>query len=214
LLIAVILSLIALVWRASQPELSVLGREPGRFTFSDTRKHPENRTIPGLLILRPDEGLFFANADALHNEIMSLVEETQPQARVVLIDLEMSNQLDVPAVDMLVELREELARLDLDLWLARVHKSVTEMLERSGFIQQLGPEKIHSRNLDSIMDYLSRIAPDELEDITLVTEGLNLTMEVIEIFLSHSTGEQRQVLEAYHQKMAELLQATEANSAK
>ncbi len=214
LLIAVILSLIALVWRASQPQLSILGREPGKFTFSDTRIHPENRTIPGLLILRPDEGLFFANADALHNEIVSLVEETQPQARVVLLDLEMSNQLDVPSVDMLVELREELAHLGMDLWLARVHRSVNEMLERSGFIQQLGPEKIHSRNLDSIMEYLSKIAPDELEDITLINEGLKLTIEVIEVFLSQSTGEQRRILEDYHKKLAEILQSTEAYSAK
>jgi SulP family sulfate permease len=214
LLIAVILSLIALVWRASQPHLSVLGREPGRFTFSDTRKHPENRTIPGLLILRPDEGLFFANADALHNEIISLAEETKPQARVVLLDLEMSNQLDVPSVDMLVELRVELASLGMDLWLARVHRTVNEMLERSGFIQQLGPEKIHSRNLDSIMEYLSRITPDELEDITLINDGLKLTIEVIELFLSQSTGEQRQILEEYHKKLAEILQATKAYSAK
>jgi len=95
-----------------------------------------------------------------------------------------------------------------------VHRSVNEMLERSGFIQQLGPEKIHSRNLDSIMEYLSKIAPDELEDITLINEGLKLTIEVIELFLSQSTGEQRLVLEDYHRKLAELLQATEANLAK
>jgi hypothetical protein len=117
-------------------------------------------------------------------------------------------------VDMLVELREELARQGTDLWLARVHRPVNEMLERSGFIQQLGIEKIHSRNLDSIMEYLSRIAPDELKDITLINEGLKLTMEVIELFLSHSTGAQRQVLEDYHRKLAELLQATKAYSAK
>jgi high affinity sulfate transporter 1 len=212
LLIAVILSLIALVWRASQSKLSVLGREPGRFILSDTRRHPENRTIPGLLILRPDEGLFFANADALHSEIMALVESTQPPARVVLLDLEMSNQLDVPAMDMLAELKEKLDHCQAELWLARLHQPVREALERSGFLGQVGPERIHPRSLDSILEYLARLTPQELDDIALVNDGLNLTVEVIDRLLSLASGEQRQILEGYRQKLAEILRATESGS--
>jgi high affinity sulfate transporter 1 len=212
LLIAVILSLLALVWRASQSKLSVLGREPGRFILSDTRRHPENRSIPGLLILRPDEGLFFANADALYNEIIDLVDKAQSPVKVVLLDLEMSNQLDVPSVDMLVELKEELDQRDVDLWLARLHGPVREALERSGFVQQIGQEKIHPRSLDSIVEYLSRVAPDALEDIALVNDGLKLTIEVVDLLLSRSTGEQRQALESYRQKLAEILRATDTYS--
>jgi sulfate permease, SulP family len=62
LLVAVIVSLIALVLRASQARLSVLGRVPGSLTFSSVETQPENTTVPGLLIVRPDEGLYFANA--------------------------------------------------------------------------------------------------------------------------------------------------------
>ena len=204
LLIAVILSLIALVWRASQSKLSVLGREPGRFILSDTRKHPENRTIPGLLILRPDEGLFFANAHALHSEIMAQVESAQPPARVILLDLEMSNQLDVPSMDMLEEIKKELDQREAELWLARLHQPVREALERSGFLQQVGPARIHPRSLDSILEYLARLTPAELEDVALINDGLNLTLEVIDRLLSLATGEQRQVLEGYRQKLSEI----------
>jgi MFS superfamily sulfate permease-like transporter len=56
-----------------------------------------------ILIVRPDEGLFFANTDALRSEILQLVDEAQAPVQVVLLDLEMSNQLDVPSVDMLAE---------------------------------------------------------------------------------------------------------------
>ncbi|MBP1703130.1 MAG: sulfate permease, partial [Chloroflexi bacterium] len=44
LLIAVIVSLFALVLRASQPRLAVLGRAPKSLQFSDIRRHPENIT--------------------------------------------------------------------------------------------------------------------------------------------------------------------------
>jgi SulP family sulfate permease len=204
LLIAVILSLLALVWRASQSRLSVLGREPGRFVFSDTRRHPENRAIPGLLILRPDEGLFFANADALRSEIVAQVDDAQPQPRVVLLDLEMSNQLDVPSMDMLLELKKEMDNRDTELWLSRLHGPVRDALERSGYLQQIGPDKIHRRGLDSIMEYLTQVAPDELKDFDLISDGLNLTLEVIDHLLSIATGEQRQVLEGYREKLAEI----------
>jgi SulP family sulfate permease len=148
----------------------VLGREPGRFIFSDTRRHPDNRAIPGLLILRPDEGLFFANADALRSEIVAQVDTSQPQTRVLLLDLEMSNQLDVPSMDMLLELKKEMDNRDTELWLSRLHGPVRDALERSGYLQQIGPDKIHRRGLDSIMEYLTQVAPDELKDFDLITD--------------------------------------------
>jgi MFS superfamily sulfate permease-like transporter len=204
LLIAVILSLLALVWRASQSKLSVLGREPGRLSFSDTRRYPENRTIPGLLILRPDEGLFFANADALRSEIIAQVDAAQPHTKVVLLDLEMSNQLDVPSMDMLLELKKELDNRDTELWISRLHGQVRDMLVRSEYLQQIGPDKIHRRGLDSILEYLSREAPGELEEMDLVSDGMNLTLEVVDHLLSIATDEQRQVLSSYRKKLAEI----------
>lgn len=210
LLIAVILSLLALIWRASQSKLSVLGHEPGGFIFSDTRRHPENRTISGLLILRPDEGLFFANVDALHNEIINLVEEAQSPVKVVLLDLEMSNQLDVPSVDMLIELKEELRQQNADMWLARLHGPVREVLERSDVLQELGQENIFSRSLDSILEFLSRVAPDELEDIALVNDSLRLIIGILDHLIPRSLGEQRAALESYHQTVAAILRATES----
>ncbi len=210
LLIAVILSLLALVWRASQPELSVLGREPGRLVFSDSRRHPENRTIPGLLILRPDQGLFFANVEALRNEIMNLVDEAQPPVKVVMLDLEMSNQLDVPSVDMLAELKEELEQRNTEMWLGRLHGPVRDALDRSGVLQKIGQENLYSRDLEGIVEYLSRVALDSPEDIVVVKDGLKMILEVVKKLLSLPTSERREALEGYHQKLTEILRATEA----
>jgi high affinity sulfate transporter 1 len=210
LLIAVILSLLALVWRASQPNLSVLGREPGRLILSDSRRHPKNRTIPGLLIVRPDQGLFFANIEALRNEIMNLVDETQPPVKVVLLDLEMSNQLDVPSVDMLGELKEELEQRNTEMWLGRLHGPVRDALDRSGTLQKIGQENIYSRVLEGIVEYLSRVTLDSPEDVAVINDGLRMTLAVVEKLLSLPSSERREVLQGYHQKLTEILRATEA----
>lgn len=214
LLIAVILSLLALVWRASQSKLSVLGREPGRLVLSDSRRNPENRILPGLLILRPDEGLFFANADALLSEIIKLVDEAQPPVKVILLDLEMSNQLDVPSVDMLAELKEELKRRNTELWLARLHGPVLDALERSSLLQEIGQTNVHSRMLEGIVEYLAQGRLDASEDIAVVNDGLRMTLEVVEKLLSYPTIERREALEDYHQRLAEMLRTNESYSSK
>ena len=208
LLIAVILSLLALVWRASQSKLSVLGRDPGRILFSDSRRHPENHILPGLLILRPDEGLFFANADTLRNDILGLVDDAQDTIKVVLLDLEMSSELDVPSVDMLGELKLELEKRNAELWLSRLHGPVRDALDRSGILEQVGPQNIYPRTLESSLEYISRGSFDGGEDLAVVNDGLKMTLEVIEKLLADPTIQRRAVLESHQRKLTEILETT------
>lgn len=62
LLIGVLLSLLALIARASSPKMSFLGRIPGTVAFHSTDYYPETIQEHGLLIARADQGVFFANA--------------------------------------------------------------------------------------------------------------------------------------------------------
>ena len=85
LLIAVLVSLFALVWRVSKPRLAVLGRVPDSLNFSDVRRHPENKTVPGLLMVRPENGLFFANAEGIREEILSEMQASEQPVKAVLL---------------------------------------------------------------------------------------------------------------------------------
>jgi SulP family sulfate permease len=204
LMIAVILSLLALIWRASQSKLSVLGREPGSLVYSDVRRHPKNRTLPGLLIVRPDEGLFFANTDTLRNEIITTVDDAKPLARVTLLNLEMSNQIDVPSMDMLVELKGELEQRGTQLWLARLHGPVFDDLEQSGVLNEIGLEKVYPRMFAGTLDYLLQVAPVSMAELDEVKNELNLSIEIVDLLLSRPSGEARRELEDYRQKLVDL----------
>ena len=67
-MIAVVASLLALVRRAYRPRIAVLGRAAGEtsadedFRFRSIDRHPEYATIPGLVLFRFSNELFFANA--------------------------------------------------------------------------------------------------------------------------------------------------------
>lgn len=155
LLIAVIISLFSLVWRTSQPRLAVLGRIPDRLDFGDVRRHPENKTLPGLLMVRPENGLFFANAAGLHEAIVSEMQSSAEPVNAVLIDLGATTDLDVPGADMLAELGEELRSQDVRLMLTRVIMPVRQMLERAGAMDQIRPEDVFIRPEAAVLDFLT-----------------------------------------------------------
>ena len=155
LLIAVIVSLFALIWRVSQPRLAVLGLIPDRLDFSDIRRHPENKTLPGLLIVRPENGLFFANAAALREAIMGEMSSSDEPAKAVLIDLGATTDLDVPSADMLAELHKELHGRNVRVMLTRVIAPVRQMLERAGEMEEIRSGDVFAGPAEAVLDYLA-----------------------------------------------------------
>ncbi len=71
--VGVALSLGWLVYVAATPQMPVLGREPGTNVYRELDDHPHDETIPGLVVLRLDSGLFFATAEALDARIRDVI---------------------------------------------------------------------------------------------------------------------------------------------
>ena len=131
LVIAVVLSLIFIVYRASRPYIALLGQAPGKpGEFGDMLRHPEYEQIPGLMMVRLDAPLYFLNAGVAQIMIRELAA-TQPQPRAVLIDLGASGDLDVPTMDLLADVAVKLRTRDVTLMLAQVHGAVRDRLERA-----------------------------------------------------------------------------------
>ncbi len=86
ILVAIILSLVALAYQVADPPVHLLGRKPGTNVFRPrSKEHPEDETFPGLLLLRVEGRVFFANAERIGQRFQSLIIETRP--KVVAIDL-------------------------------------------------------------------------------------------------------------------------------
>ena len=143
LLFAVGLSFALLIYRASRPHLAVLGRFPGEHTYADLTLHPENETIPGLLVVRLDAQLFFANDTLLSDKIRELVHTVVPRPEAVLLDLEASTMLDISSADTLVEIAADLKADGITLLLARVRDPVLAMLRHADVTKAIGEDHIY-----------------------------------------------------------------------
>ena len=137
LILAVGLTLIALMHKLSSLQDSVLGRLPGSDNFVDVARHAAAEQLPGLLIFRPNGVVFFANANRVHSRLRELVTRAGESLQAVIINLEASPEIDVTSLEMLAQLRTELRESHIDLYLARVNDQVQDLLERSGFLDEM-----------------------------------------------------------------------------
>jgi len=140
LVLAVVLTLIALMKKLTTPNESVLGRLASTGTFVDTKRYPEAQPVPGVLIVRPNSILFFANANRFFNRLRQLMKEQGEALRAVILNFEAVSELDVTTLDLLEQLRGDLAASGIRLCLARVPDPVKELLGISGFSERLGAD--------------------------------------------------------------------------
>jgi sulfate permease, SulP family len=142
LIFAVGLTLVIVMRKLSSPQDSVLGRLAGSRNFVDVGRHPEAEQIPYLLIFRPNGLLFFANANRVLNRLRELTKSTNVPLRAVVINLEASPEIDVTSLEMLEQLRNELAESGIALHFARVADRVRDLFDRSGFTDRVGSNRI------------------------------------------------------------------------
>jgi SulP family sulfate permease len=158
LLVAVVVSLLALVFRAYRPSSAVLGRAPGAIEdetlrYCGVEDHPDYETFPGLVILRVDGELFFANARWFRETVRSLVRDQTPPVREVLVHAGAVPYIDTTAAAMLKELITELEDSDIELDFARVTTPLHEDLERNGIVELVGRERFHNTVAAGVADF-------------------------------------------------------------
>ena len=152
ILMGVALSLGVLVWRSSRPHMAVIGRVPGTEHFRNIERHAVE-TVPGLLALRVDESLFFANATALEERIEELIHQ-DPTVRRVLLVCSAVNHMDTTALGVLTDMNTSLAKRGITLELAEVKGPVMDRLQHTALGQALQGrvfQSVHAAfNLSSI----------------------------------------------------------------
>jgi high affinity sulfate transporter 1 len=142
IIVAIVLSLVALAFQVADPPVHVLGRKPGTNVFRPrSKEHPEDETYPGLLLLRLEGRVFFANAEHIGQKIRLLINEVQPT--VVAIDLSGVPDLEYTALKMLIEGEKRQREHGVSLWLVGLNPGVLQMVQRSPLGQALGREKMH-----------------------------------------------------------------------
>ena len=135
--IGAVISLVLLIRRAALPPVALLGRIPGTRRFSDRERHPENETIPGMLILRPGASLLYFNMNYVRDTIEERVR-AEKETKLVVLDLSEVSIVDMHAAEMLAGLAGELAAKGIKIQAVEAHSQVRDRLRSEGLEERFG----------------------------------------------------------------------------
>ena len=141
IIVAIVLSLVALAAQVADPPVYVLGRKPGTSVFRPSSKeHSEDETFPGLLLLRLEGRIFFANAELIAQKVRLLADEAKP--RVVALDFSGVPDLEYTALKALSDGEKRQRELGISLWLVGLNPRVLRVVQRSPLGKTLGRDRM------------------------------------------------------------------------
>lgn len=122
-------AVIAQVWQPHRTELVETGEPTG---FHDIERHPDGHRIAGLVLVRFDAPLFFANGEIFDEYVRSVVAKAPDPVDWVVIAAEPITGLDTTAVDELVDLDTFLEGKGIRLAFAEMKGPIKDRLIRFG----------------------------------------------------------------------------------
>ena len=159
ILVAIVVSVLALAQQVASPPVYVLGRKPGTNVFRPrTEEHPEDESFAGLLLLRVEGRIFFLNASRIGEKMRSLVEEFQPN--VVAIDLSGVFDIEYTALKALIDAERRFTASGTPVWLIGLTPAVLNVIQRSSLQDTLGRARMHFNLEIAVEKYLSTTTTD------------------------------------------------------
>ena len=155
IIVAIVVSLVTLAYQVADPPVYVLRRKPGSNVFRpQSPEHPEDESFPGLLLLRPEGPIFFANAAQIAHKIEPLIREAQP--KVVAVDASGVLDLEYTALMMFARIAKKQSQRGVQLWLVGMNPGVLAIVQRSPMGQLLQREGMHFNLEIAVSRYLTR----------------------------------------------------------
>lgn len=151
LVIAIAISLLRVLLFIARPKTLVLGNIPNSKIFRNVEQYPNANNVPGILILKIDAPIYFANSSYLRERIARWIDEEEDRIKssgenslqYVILDMSAVGNIDTSGISMLEEVKKIIDRRGFKLVLANPGGEVIKKLNKSKFIAILGQEWIY-----------------------------------------------------------------------
>lgn len=161
ILVAVIISMLNLMYRSNHPPVYAVAHNPEKQIFRRLGENDSDVTYPGLLIVRVVGWLTFANASYIADHMRALIEKFEP--KVIILECSAISDIEYTALVMLEEAQENIHERGITLWLAGLNPDLYAIIERSPLGATLGHGRMFFDLHKAVEAYLSRSKKDSAE---------------------------------------------------
>jgi sulfate permease, SulP family len=140
---AVGLTILDAVCRSARPGDAVLGYDPVLGRFADVAQRPDARVVPGVVVYRLDDRLFFANTRYVMRRMREAVRGAPTPTRWLVLDAECIAQIDSTGQEALAQLIQQLHEDGVSLAIARMRTALKHTLDDAGLGEQIGAGRFY-----------------------------------------------------------------------
>ena len=155
IVVAILISLASLAQQVAKPPVYEVRRKRGTNVFRQVdEEHPDDENFPGLLMVRVEGRVFFANAARIGERLREIARETN--AKVVALHMGGVFDLEYTALKALIEGESRLRAAGVEVWLVSLTPAVLDVVQRSGLAETLGPDRMHFNLESAVAAYQNR----------------------------------------------------------
>jgi len=137
-LLAAIITLLLLIKATSRPNVAFLGRIPNTKRYTDMKRHADNESIKGILIVRIESSIFYFNIEYIKEQISAKINSESDTVKAVILDLNSSPRIDIAGARFLKQLFIDLKSRNISLKIAEARSEVRDALRAEGLEVLLG----------------------------------------------------------------------------
>ena len=137
-LLGAAISIVLLLRQAARPRVIELARVPGTTHFADRVRHPENESVPDVLVVRCESSLLYFNVEFVRERLLELLSARQDPVRLIVFFLGAVPRIDLAGAELLADLHKTFRARGVEFRLADTHGEVRDALRRIGFEQEYG----------------------------------------------------------------------------
>jgi len=157
---AIGISLVMMLRNMSESRVAWLGELDDTRDYVDIARHPNAKSVQGVLVARPESSIFFANAERMFNLIHAKVDAT-PATRIVIISFEESPDLDSTSLEALRDFSDNMQKRGITLIFARVKDPLRDIFSTAN-LSEIQTTSYDARSVDDAMKeaqaYLAKTA--------------------------------------------------------
>ncbi len=152
--VAIALSIANFVRKAWRPHSTELGKVEGVPGYHDRERHPEAKVIDGLLMIRYDAPLFFANAPDFGRRLQERMRDVgRPIRRVVVVGNAITD-IDSTGAEILTDVLEDLAQKGVTFAFAGLKGPVKDRLRSYGLYDQIGDDNFFANTISAVDSFV------------------------------------------------------------
>ncbi|MDF1763977.1 MAG: SulP family inorganic anion transporter, partial [Oleibacter sp.] len=157
ILAGVALSLVLYLRRTSKPHIAEVGVLQDSGEIRNVLRHKVH-TVPGILMIRPDESLYFGNSDFLVDAVLKRVNNDKSITHVLLIGSAI-NHIDFSGFEALENLSQDLTKRNIYFHLAEFKGPVMDQLEKTDLLRNFSSGKVFFSVREAIHELSHSISP-------------------------------------------------------